>query len=231
MCQSFQLTQQQQQIMQQAMKRQIVSLFCFLLLLLDWDWISNNFLLLLLLHTALIKNPVQLTPFQHETLLVQALRNLYYQQNPRANGSYAYLPALMGTHYESYDTRYIPLGELSLILLIFILWFLSIALCLSKYRKLRSLHPFIPPYPGDPPMHIEEGLLFWIQNGSKFKKNLIYSIGSKEFIQLNPRKKSKKILIFLRSDFWIHSKEIEKNFPFFFYFIYLIVICFAVAFF
>ena len=132
--------------------------------------IVNNFLLLLL-HTALIKNPVQLTPFQHETLLVQALRNLYYQQNPRANGSYAYLPALMGTHYESYDTRYIPLGELSLILLIFILWFLSIALCLSKYRKLRSLHPFIPPYPGDPPMHIEEGLLFWIKNGSKSKKD------------------------------------------------------------
>ena len=49
----------------------------------------------------------------------------------------------------------IPLGELALILIVLCLWLLSIMLCLSKYQKLRTIPPILPPYSSEP-MHIEE---------------------------------------------------------------------------
>ncbi|CAF0720887.1 unnamed protein product [Brachionus calyciflorus] len=49
----------------------------------------------------------------------------------------------------------IPYGELCLILIVLTLWLLSILLCLSKYQKLRTIPPMLPPYSNEP-MHIEE---------------------------------------------------------------------------
>jgi hypothetical protein len=69
--------------------------------------------------------------------------------------SLSFIIALFGQPSENFGVKYVPYAELGLLLLVFFLWFLSIALCLSKYKKLRAMQPYLTPYPGQP-MHIEE---------------------------------------------------------------------------
>ncbi|RMZ98433.1 hypothetical protein BpHYR1_053603 [Brachionus plicatilis] len=87
-------------------------------------------------------------------ILVRIL-NLIEKENKCSDKKTTRFPLILPTLDVTTRQGMIPVGELLLILVVLSLWLLSILLCLSKYQKLRSIPPMLPPYSSEP-MHIED---------------------------------------------------------------------------
>jgi hypothetical protein len=139
----------------------------------DYSIVNNQTLL-----TELITQQLN----EKDSVLLKALR-LIHQQRQRAGnqtGPYSYVPGkqnfiqefskltlssvnslgIIGKPNDYYGMAFMPFAELSIIILVFILWIVSIMACWHKYKKLRVLEPFIPPFNPYPPKRIEESECF-----------------------------------------------------------------------
>jgi hypothetical protein len=124
---------------------------------------------------------------EKDSVLLKALRLIHQQRLRTGNqtGPYSYIPGrsllffnssllpyfvcfnlncispgVIGKPNDYYGMTYMPYAELSMIILIVIMWMMSIMLCWHKYKKLRVLEPIIPQFNSYPPKRMDESINF-----------------------------------------------------------------------